>query len=66
MRCARQIPADRWPELRDRARLVDDFLAWRLQLFIPLVLSLTVHEWAHAWSAWKLGDDTARRDTALS
>ncbi|HEX8706105.1 MAG TPA: site-2 protease family protein [Myxococcaceae bacterium] len=26
---------------------------------IPLVLSLTVHEFAHAWSAWKLGDDTA-------
>jgi Zn-dependent protease len=27
---------------------------------LPLfVLSLTVHEWAHAWSAWKLGDDTA-------
>ena len=26
---------------------------------IPLILSLTVHEWAHAWSAWMLGDDTA-------
>ena len=25
-------------------------------LFIPL---LTFHEWAHAWTAWKLGDDTA-------
>jgi Zn-dependent protease len=25
-------------------------------LFLPL---LTFHEWAHAWSAWKLGDDTA-------
>jgi Zn-dependent protease len=28
--------------------------------FIPVLLSLTVHEWAHAWTAWKLGDDTAR------
>lgn len=26
--------------------------------FIPL---LTMHEWAHAWTAWKCGDDTARR-----
>lgn len=24
--------------------------------FIPL---LTLHEWAHAWTAWKCGDDTA-------
>ncbi|WP_224368544.1 site-2 protease family protein [Hyalangium versicolor] len=31
----------------------------RVMLLIPLVLSLTVHEFAHAWSAWKLGDDTA-------
>lgn len=26
---------------------------------IPLILSLTVHEFSHAWSAWLLGDDTA-------
>ncbi len=26
---------------------------------IVLMLSLSVHEYAHAWSAWKLGDDTA-------
>ncbi|HQZ71661.1 MAG TPA: site-2 protease family protein [Anaerolineae bacterium] len=25
-----------------------------------LVIALTVHEWAHAWSAYKLGDTTAR------
>ncbi|MBI5536803.1 MAG: site-2 protease family protein [Deltaproteobacteria bacterium] len=30
-------------------------------MLVPLVLSLTVHEWAHAWSAFKLGDDTAER-----
>lgn len=32
----------------------------RLTFLIPLILSLSVHEWAHAWSAWRLGDDTAR------
>lgn len=30
-------------------------------LLIPLILSLTVHEFFHAWTAWKLGDDTAAR-----
>ena len=34
--------------------------------FIPVMLSLTVHEWAHAWSAWKLGDDTARLQGRLT
>lgn len=33
----------------------------RLLFLIPLILSLSVHEWAHAWSAARLGDDTARR-----
>ena len=33
----------------------------RMIFLIPLLLSLSVHEWAHAWSAWKLGDDTAAR-----
>jgi Zn-dependent protease len=34
----------------------------RLLLFIPvLLLSLTVHEFAHAWAARRLGDDTAER-----
>ncbi len=28
---------------------------------IVLLLSLTFHEFFHAWSAWKLGDDTAAR-----
>lgn len=32
----------------------------RIVFYIPVLLSLTVHEWAHAWTAWKLGDDTAR------
>ncbi|WNG41731.1 site-2 protease family protein [Archangium violaceum] len=30
-------------------------------MLIPLVLSLSVHEFAHAWSARLLGDDTAER-----
>ena len=33
----------------------------RIILFIPVLLSLTVHEFAHAWSAYRLGDDTAAR-----
>lgn len=28
---------------------------------ITLILSLTVHEYAHAWAAERLGDDTAKR-----
>jgi Zn-dependent protease len=34
--------------------------------FIVLVLSLSVHEWAHAWSAARLGDDTAEREGRLT
>ena len=41
--------------------LVERFLFW-----IPLVLSLTVHEWAHAASAKLLGEDTAERLGRLS
>jgi Zn-dependent protease len=33
---------------------------------ILLVLSLSVHEFAHAWSAWHLGDDTAARAGRLT
>ncbi|MCP4601494.1 MAG: site-2 protease family protein [Proteobacteria bacterium] len=29
-------------------------------VLVPMILSLTVHEFAHAWSAYKLGDNTAR------
>jgi Zn-dependent protease len=39
----------------------DTWLLERLRDLIPLVLSLTVHEWAHAYSAYRLGDDTAQR-----
>jgi Zn-dependent protease len=29
---------------------------------LAFVAGLTVHEFAHAWTAWKLGDDTAYRE----
>jgi Zn-dependent protease len=35
------------------------FLRNGVLFFLILVSSLCVHEWAHAWTAWKLGDDTA-------
>lgn len=37
-----------------------DLIIERLIWWIPLVLSITVHEWAHAASASWLGDDTSR------
>ena len=37
-----------------------------LRYVIPLVLSLSVHEWAHAYSAYRLGDDTAARQGRLT
>jgi Zn-dependent protease len=41
-------------------------LAQGLMYLVPLVLSLTVHEFAHAWSAFKLGDDTAAREGRMT
>lgn len=37
-----------------------------VKILIPLILSLTVHEFSHAWVAWKLGDDTAERSGRLT
>ncbi len=37
-----------------------------LMLFVPLILSLAVHEFAHAWAAYRLGDDTAARAGRLT
>jgi Zn-dependent protease len=39
-------------------------LLTRVTMLIPLVLSLSVHEWAHAFAAHKLGDDTPEREGA--
>jgi Zn-dependent protease len=33
---------------------------------IVMLLSLSVHEFAHAWTAWRLGDDTPRRQGRLT
>jgi Zn-dependent protease len=38
----------------------------RVLRYIPLLLSLSVHEWAHAYSAFLLGDDTAARQGRLT
>ena len=41
-------------------------LTWRL-MWLPIsILSLSFHEFAHAWSAWWLGDDTASREGRLT
>jgi len=37
-----------------------EFLRKLLLMGPPFILSLSVHEWAHAWSANKLGDPTAK------
>ena len=34
--------------------------------FLPVILAITMHEAAHAWAAWKLGDDTAKSLGRLS
>jgi Zn-dependent protease len=31
-----------------------------VSVIITFVIAITVHEFMHAWTAWKLGDDTAR------
>ena len=43
-----------------------DPLLVRVGLFIPVVLALTVHEWAHAFVAFNLGDDTASQQGRLT
>jgi Zn-dependent protease len=37
-----------------------ELMATRLMVIPALWMSLAVHEWAHAWAADRLGDDTAR------
>src|SRR5277367_1942468 len=45
----------------DSNQIVDGLL-----FYIGLVVLLTFHEFAHAWMAWKCGDDTARLQGRLS
>ncbi|MGE5193282.1 MAG: site-2 protease family protein [Deltaproteobacteria bacterium] len=44
----------------------ENWLAVRMTFLIPLILSLSVHEWAHAWTAWMLGDRTAESQGRLT
>jgi len=41
--------------------LTPEHIALGLTTYVVLLFSLSVHESAHAWMAWKLGDDTAHR-----
>jgi Zn-dependent protease len=43
-----------------------DNIADGLIMYLMLVSLLTFHEFAHAWTAWKCGDDTARLQGRLS
>ena len=40
---------------------IDDILFLASIWVIPVLLAITLHEAAHGWAAWKLGDDTAYR-----
>lgn len=44
----------------------DGWLAHRVLFLLPVVAALTVHEFAHAWAAFRLGDDTAAREGRLT
>jgi Zn-dependent protease len=45
----------------DANQIVDGLI-----FYLGLVVLLTFHEFAHAWTAWKCGDDTARLQGRLS
>ena len=45
----------------DTNQIVDGLI-----FYLGLVVLLTFHEFAHAWTAWKCGDDTARLQGRLS
>ena len=44
----------------------ETWLLARMMVLIPLILSLSVHEWAHAWTASMLGDPTAEGQGRLT
>src|SRR5262245_7955094 len=51
---------------RRHPMFTSNWLLERVMLLVPLILSLSVHEWAHAYSAHRLGDDTARQEGRLT
>ncbi len=40
---------------------MDDILYIASIWMLPVLLAITMHEAAHGWAAWKLGDDTAKQ-----
>lgn len=44
---------------------MDQFL-WYIYVIPIMIISATVHEFAHAWTAYKLGDDTARDEGRMT
>lgn len=40
---------------------MDDILYIASIWVLPVLLAITMHEAAHGWAAWKLGDDTAKQ-----
>lgn len=40
---------------------MEDFIFKLLVVAPPAILAITLHEAAHGWAAWRLGDDTALR-----
>jgi Zn-dependent protease len=46
--------------------LTPDRIFYGLTAYVVLLFSLSFHESAHAWTAFKLGDDTAARDGRIS
>lgn len=46
--------------------LTPDRIAWGLTYFVVLLFSLSVHESAHAWTALRMGDDTAAREGRIT
>lgn len=42
-------------------------MVWDILVRLPaLILALGVHEWAHAWAAFRYGDDTAAKEGRLT
>jgi Zn-dependent protease len=46
--------------------LTPDRIAWALTYCVVLLFSLSVHEAAHAWTALRMGDDTAARQGRIT
>lgn len=55
-----------WACARLRALMNANVLIDSLLLYICLLIVITFHEAAHAWVAWKCGDDTARMQGRVS